>query len=528
MQSPCLHKPYRAFAREQASLESLRAARAGLADAEASLGATIASLRSLLEKKEGLEGQKSEKRAEGLAYKAQDEELAKVDGSTCPVCEAPLTPEHRRHLMERNEERKEALRTQLKKVNDALAALQVQIEDGERTRSAQEGALHKLPSAEAVAEQVARVAHLQAQRDAGEQRRTELATAPAQLREIEEELQRLGNPAQQIAVARATADKRAATDAAYQRAVVAAAAASARLEALGASISEYVDLDELIESVQRDEQEHFPAYQAVLANRMAAETVSVRQQAVDAATIASEDLRSALMRVELLASEATTQFDAAAWSQAQAESARLHGEVGSLSSSEKMLTQTCEELERQIAALRDDQKRLAEAQKKLARVEQQSTVLDKLRTVINQAGPYVTAHLIRKVSVTAAQIYGELTNDFAQVLSWGEDYSIALSINGRTRNFHSLSGGEQMMAALSVRLALLRTITGISFAFFDEPTAHLDGPHREALATQILSYRGLRQLFVISHDGTFEHAMENTVRIERIHGASRVVEGEMA
>jgi len=61
-------------------------------------------------------------------------------------------------------------------------------------------------------------------------------------------------------------------------------------------------------------------------------------------------------------------------------------------------------------------------------------------------------------------------------------------------------------------------------AFFDEPTANLDAQRREALAGQILSFKGLRQLFVISHDDTFEHATDNTIHLMRVHGASRVVE----
>ena len=110
-------------------------------------------------------------------------------------------------------------------------------------------------------------------------------------------------------------------------------------------------------------------------------------------------------------------------------------------------------------------------------------------------------------------------------MSWGEDYAITLEVDGRTRGFQALSGGEQMVAALAVRLALLKTISGISTAFFDEPTANLDAQRREALAGQILSFKGLRQLFVISHDDTFEHATDNTIHLTRVNGSSRVVEG---
>ena len=158
-------------------------------------------------------------------------------------------------------------------------------------------------------------------------------------------------------------------------------------------------------------------------------------------------------------------------------------------------------------------------------MQAQYKTLKQLRDVIKQAGPYVTAHMIQQVSMSAAQIFGELTGDFSRVLRWGEDYAVTLEVDGRKREFQSLSGGEQMVAALAVRLALLKTISGISVAFFDEPTANLDGQRREALAGQIVSFKGLRQLFVISHDDTFEYATSNTIHLARVNGVSKVLDG---
>jgi exonuclease SbcC len=70
-----------------------------------------------------------------------------------------------------------------------------------------------------------------------------------------------------------------------------------------------------------------------------------------------------------------------------------------------------------------------------------------------------------------------------------------------------------MSAALALRLALLREISAIDVAFFDEPTAHLDPERREGLAERITQVKGFSQLFVISHDDTFERAAQNYIRI---------------
>ncbi len=91
------------------------------------------------------------------------------------------------------------------------------------------------------------------------------------------------------------------------------------------------------------------------------------------------------------------------------------------------------------------------------------------------------------------------------------------------RSFQQLSGGEQMAAALAVRLALLREVSDIDLVFFDEPTSNLDDTRRDNLAGQILGIRFFNQLFVVSHDDTFERATDHTVRLAKENGASRVV-----
>ena len=75
----------------------------------------------------------------------------------------------------------------------------------------------------------------------------------------------------------------------------------------------------------------------------------------------------------------------------------------------------------------------------------------------------------------------------------------------------SLSGGEQMSAALAVRLALLKQLTEIRIAFFDEPTTNMDEVRRENLASEIRSITNFDQLFVISHDDTFDNYVDNVI-----------------
>jgi exonuclease SbcC len=181
------------------------------------------------------------------------------------------------------------------------------------------------------------------------------------------------------------------------------------------------------------------------------------------------------------------------WAQAQAEVARLEKVQGSL-------VAACAE--------RDE-------------LQEVCALLEYLRRVLRDAGPQITQALVEVISLQAARTYSDIMADHSARLHWTDDYEILLSSGGRERTFKQLSGGEQMAAALAVRLALLREVSNIDLAFFDEPTANLDEARRDNLAEQIMNVKGFSQLFVISHDDTFERDTDNVVRVVKENGISR-------
>jgi DNA repair protein SbcC/Rad50 len=134
-----------------------------------------------------------------------------------------------------------------------------------------------------------------------------------------------------------------------------------------------------------------------------------------------------------------------------------------------------------------------------------------IRTTLKEAAPRVARNYVYHVSLEANQIFREISGNAERTLIWTEDYSIQLEEDGFRRPFQSLSGGEQMSAALAVRLALLKQLTDIRIAFFDEPTTNMDAERRENLASEISRITSFDQLFVISHDETFDHYVDNVI-----------------
>jgi exonuclease SbcC len=119
-------------------------------------------------------------------------------------------------------------------------------------------------------------------------------------------------------------------------------------------------------------------------------------------------------------------------------------------------------------------------------------------------------------------MYCEIANDRRVEIRWTPDYDILLIEDGRERSFRQLSGGEQMSAALAVRLAILKILTSSDVVFLDEPTQNLDESRRLNLAQEILRIRGFKQMIVISHDDTFNSNLENVIEIEKVNGESGV------
>ncbi|MBX7174163.1 MAG: SMC family ATPase [Pyrinomonadaceae bacterium] len=136
-----------------------------------------------------------------------------------------------------------------------------------------------------------------------------------------------------------------------------------------------------------------------------------------------------------------------------------------------------------------------------------------IRDTLKEAAPRVARNYVFHISNEANQLFREITGNAERTLKWTEDYGIVLEELGHERPFANLSGGEQMAAALSVRLALLKQLSDVRIAFFDEPTTNMDAERRENLATQISNIKHFDQLFVISHDDTFEGYVDNVISI---------------
>ncbi len=182
-----------------------------------------------------------------------------------------------------------------------------------------------------------------------------------------------------------------------------------------------------------------------------------------------------------------------------------------------------EKLARDLATMETEFLKIKDIEKKLDNEKHFLSFSNFIRDIIKNSSEYIVNEFIGEISQEASNIYSEIMDDYTCGLKWQNDYDIEIESAGEMKSFRQLSGGERMSAALAVRLALLKALSSCDFVFLDEPTQNMDEIRREKLSEQIMKIRGFKQVFVISHDDTFNEKYANVIKIEKTDGESRVV-----
>jgi DNA repair protein SbcC/Rad50 len=460
--------------------------------------------------------------AEADRLKTQIASLQVGDGVRCPVCEQMMDEVHRQDLLARNEKQLVDLRQEWKAVQQETKRLESQIVDARTQADRYEEQLRRLPRS-------AEVDHITQQLDGARQELEQfdieaatLSNATDEVEAIGRQLKELGNPRRDQEIATQKIARKGKVTASLEQIADQVEQEDRAIADLQTQLKEYADLDEKMAALTAQLQSHRDAHDTFRRNEQLAESLPRRRQDAQMAEKGFSDARQLLAEKEEAYGQLSASFNEEAYRQFSQQEEQLRSRQGSLKGQLVEQHKRCSEQEQEIELLRERQLELDQARAEHGRLQQQTELLTYLRNILREAGPYVTRALVRQISHEAAQLFGEIMQDYSRRLQWDENYGITLEVDGHERQFAQLSGGEQMSAALAVRLALLREMSAIDVAFFDEPTSNLDETRRESLARQILDIKGFRQLFVISHDDTFEQATENLIRIRKEHGQSVV------
>jgi len=115
------------------------------------------------------------------------------------------------------------------------------------------------------------------------------------------------------------------------------------------------------------------------------------------------------------------------------------------------------------------------------------------------------------------------------------DISISCYSRNSVLDIDSLSGGEQVVVALSLRLGMAHLIgaSNLNFVILDEPTAHLDEERRKSLVNVLaqlsdISHRNSRmplQFIIITHDSEIfeDSTVEKIYKFESSEQGTKVI-----
>jgi exonuclease SbcC len=358
--------------------------------------------------------------------------------------------------------------------------------------------------------------------------RAALADAPAREQTASRLLNDLNDPRrtynQQESIAKNEQKAQLLLDSARQL----AAQAEKIIASLDMQLAPYADLDERISRLTHQQDQSRPGYQTYLAHQHMAAKAPERQAIYDIRQSTEREAKERYVLAQRNYAEKSAGFDPQALAAAEQEERQLHDGIVFLRERLRALNDKMQQREQDIAAAELKQIELEAARAEYQELKETQETLQQFRETIKEAGPSVMKELLRQISTQANRIFGEILGDRSAELSWEEDYEIILRSRGQERSFAQLSGGEQMSAALAVRLALLKTLAKLDVAFFDEPTQNMDEMRRGNLAEQIRRVRGFNQLIVISHDDTFEQGLDSVILLSKRDGETVVDEGDLA
>ena len=141
-------------------------------------------------------------------------------------------------------------------------------------------------------------------------------------------------------------------------------------------------------------------------------------------------------------------------------------------------------------------------------------VLSKIREFYREIQRPLRKRDTRRASSHATEVFKSLigTNEFDRVMIT-EDHDLLVSRFGELEPMSALSGGEQVLASLAVRLGFARALVDSDLLILDEPTAFLDDIRKAELVDTLYHASPTRQMLIVTHDDDFQRVAQKVIRV---------------
>ncbi len=178
-------------------------------------------------------------------------------------------------------------------------------------------------------------------------------------------------------------------------------------------------------------------------------------------------------------------------------------------------------LSTEIELAEDALTKIASKTVSLGGLEGASDLLAGIRAAIRSAGPEVARRKVALVSRLANRMFGSIWEHRGGELKWSEDYSIQVMLDGVEHGF-DVSGGQGVLAAWCIRLALARVLGQAPLLVLDEATMGSLDDEMVHVIPELIASAEVDQMIVVDHGGIFDAVASNTVSIYNNSGISEV------
>lgn len=465
----------------------------------------------LLARKQTLKNEKEELCAQN--QELRDLDLDEESEVSCPTCDRPVTPDHREKVVERNETRiEEITEEEIPEVGGKLEQIEEEIESAQAAKEA----VNQIPRLEDKLDDIKEeIDDLREEQQQLRDERNDLEDEVEELPEKRDELEGLEGVVDDYHTAKATvksaddvpAELRATRDELGEKRV--------EYRDLQEELAEYDGLDDDIDRVKEVIDETEDAHTKYVKKEDEAAKLPDRRQEVEDEQEKLEVLKSERDDVEDRVESLQDEFDAEQLNEVQEELDGLNTQDAKTEQKLDDAQGDLEEAREQLDELEEQQERKQDLEDEIVELERDQEFARWARNSLQQGAEDLRDLITSEIGDRANAIFQQLRGNPTETLVWDKTYNLRVRVRGQNKPFDTLSGGEKMAAALSVRLAILEQLASLGVAFLDEPTANLDQQKKQNLVNQLDDLDQLNQLMVVSHDRTFESMTERTIELEK-------------
>ncbi|MEG6523161.1 SMC family ATPase [Desulfotomaculum sp. 1211_IL3151] len=282
-------------------------------------------------------------------------------------------------------------------------------------------------------------------------------------------------------------------------------------------LAPFQELDNKLALATANKANHLPGYTLYLQNQ----PVAAKQQAYLTMLQESQDklkgLQAELIEWEQRFQQAEAAYNPARHKELKDTYAKANLALGEATSKLAEAVRLVKEQQQRVKVMQGLLQQREEQYRELLRLQAQESILERARYILKNAQEPVARSLTARVAAQAQVIYNTMSNEAAQFHWRSGDYSLTVTTVSGEKRFTSLSGGQQMKAAMAMQLAMVKEFSQAGFCAFDEPTYGLDAESRNMLAEAIGKAQEeckFEQLLLVSHDQAFDDKVEHALKLE--------------